>query len=603
MDTTQGVLNDGLSSNGRVTRPARRQRLLFLISQLDTGGVQFQLYLRLQQLDRSAFDCHVGVLTDGQSYLVDKIRNIGVPVTFLHIDREPGLWRRVTLIQRFIQDTRPDIVDSLLGWDNTYGNIAATLCRVPLIVAELQNERTAIRRTYPLSFRLLEALALRFFCDRIVCCSVGVLRSYARLFPGFTRKATVIHDAIDGTITCVPGTPAERTAAVGAPAGPIIGTIGRLMEQKDHETLVHAARRVCDQHPNAQFLIGGYGPLRRHLESLVTRLGLQANVRLVGEVLEPTSFYGLVDLFVMTSRWEGFPVVLLEAMACGKPVVSTTVGGIAEMIQHGHNGLLCPAGNSNAVARALTELLDRPDYAAALGRRAAEEIRGTFAIQRLVARWSELYHSVRTSSGEVDVQPESPARLQALMTQSHAWTQASACEARPVRILVQRLCPMPQTLDLLAGLAARHPGARIDCLCQTEVQALLAEARPEVGLEPYGSGPFTLAKLGLRRLYRLRARAYDLVVVPYNTAARAGYAQPEIASLVIGNGRVETVNAWTNPVVPAGALTWKSLLERRLRGAASRPVQWSRTLHLLARGVRVGSRRQLAWRYGPGGSA
>lgn len=597
MDTTQGVLSGGWLSG----EPARRQRLLFLITQLDTGGVQFQLYLRLRHLDRAAFDCHVGVLTDGQSYLVDKIRELGVPVTFLHIDREPGLWRRVALIQRFIQDTRPDIVDSLLGWDNTYGTIAATLCRVPLIVAELQNERTAIRRTYPLSFRLLEALALCFFCDRIVCCSVGVLLSYARMFPGFTRKATVIHDAIDGTIACPAPSSAERAAIPGASGGPIIGTIGRLMEQKDHETLIRAARQVCDRHPEARFLIGGYGPLRTRLEALVTRLGLQANVTFAGEVLDPTSFYGLVDLFVMTSRWEGFPVVLLEAMACGKPVVSTSVGGIAEMIQHDRNGLLCPPGDERSVAHALIDLLDRPDHAATLGRRAGEDVRGTFAIQRLVARWSELYHSMPAAGARTDRDPTSTARVEPARVTTHTWLAAAGPTSRPVRVLVERLCPLPQTLDLLAQVRARYPRARIDCLSQSDVQAQLAEAAPEVGLEPYGNGPFTLTKLGLRRLRRLRRTRYDLVILPYNTAAHAGYVQAEIAALLIGNGCVETVDAWTTPVAPAGTLTWRSLLEGRLRQMASGPVRWSRTLHLLARCVRVGSRRQLAWRHGSGG--
>ena len=110
---------------------ARRVRILFLITQFDTGGVQFQLYLRLRHLDPQRFDARVLVLTGGTSYLLDKVKALGVPVDVLHLD-DCSLAGKVLRIRKAIAAVGPDIVDAMLGWDITYGNAAATLANVTL---------------------------------------------------------------------------------------------------------------------------------------------------------------------------------------------------------------------------------------------------------------------------------------------------------------------------------------------------------------------------------------------------------------------------------------------------------------------------------------
>ena len=265
-----------------------RTRLLFVITQFDTGGVQFQLWLRLTHLDPSRYDCRVAVLTGGESYLLDRVRGLGVPVDMLHIDTDRALWRRVRRVRQYIASVQPDVVDTLLMWDNVYGTAAAALAGVPCIVAELQNNRESVRRSYSPGFRALEAFALRFLCDHVVCCSQAVLDSYARVFPGFGRKASVIHDAIDITQPIPPR--AQARQALGLPAdAPIVGTIGRLVEQKDHDTLLRAASRLVALHPEALIVIAGYGPLYDRLVAQRERLGLSDRVRFLGEITNPVS--------------------------------------------------------------------------------------------------------------------------------------------------------------------------------------------------------------------------------------------------------------------------------------------------------------------------
>jgi glycosyltransferase involved in cell wall biosynthesis len=140
--------------------------------------------------------------------------------------------------------------------------------------------------------------------------------------------------------------------------GVLIGSVGRLDDQKGYEFFVRAARRVADVHPRARFAIAGDGPRRFALEKLIADLGLQACFRLCGFRSDVTSFIAALDLFVSSSRWEGLPLVLLEALLQGKPVVVTDVGGNREVVRPGRTGLIVPPEDPEALAAAILEALD-----------------------------------------------------------------------------------------------------------------------------------------------------------------------------------------------------------------------------------------------------
>jgi len=564
-------------------------RILFLIAQFDTGGVQFQLYLRLKYLDLMRFRCRVFVLTSGNSYLVDKIRELGVTVDFLHIDEERSHYHRVARIRTAISRFSPDIVDSLLGWDNTYGNLAAILEKVPLIIAELQNERASVRQAYPRSFRLFEWAALRFFCDRIVCCSGGVRSGYLGISPRFEKSSVVIHDAIDVTAGSQKSPVEVRKALDIDPGALVVGTIGRLMEQKDHETLIRAASLVCARHPGTQFVIGGYGHLRERLEGLISDFGLQSHVRILAEVTDVYSFYNMVDVFVMTSRWEGFPVVLMEAMAAGKPAVSTMVGGISEMIDHGECGFLCPPGDAQAIAGGIDTLLDDPSLRLSYGRRAREKVLGSFSIQRLIGHWQALYcvgsrrdHSRRSPGGRTLV-PDADSEAATVTL------EGLRPSLKTKRLLVLRLCPLDRFQFLVSELARTFPNAGIDVLCQNAIVEILARQLPGIRTIPYGDGKFSFARLGLRSLLRLCGTGYDLTVIPYNTPSGLGYWRSELLGLLAGRGRILAYEAWSEQVRPAGVRTVKWFAKRFFRALPQGPARALAFGWLLARGILLGT--------------
>jgi glycosyltransferase involved in cell wall biosynthesis len=155
---------------------------------------------------------------------------------------------------------------------------------------------------------------------------------------------------------------AERAATVRAalvpPGGVLVGSVGRLDEQKGYEYLVDAARHVVDARPDVRFAITGEGPARALLERRIAALGLGAHFRLCGFSSDPGAFIAALDVFASSSLWEGLPLALVEAMLLGKPVVATSVGGNGELVVPGRTGRLVPARDARALARAILESVD-----------------------------------------------------------------------------------------------------------------------------------------------------------------------------------------------------------------------------------------------------
>jgi glycosyltransferase involved in cell wall biosynthesis len=170
----------------------------------------------------------------------------------------------------------------------------------------------------------------------------------------------------------------------------VIGTVTRLREEKGNRYFIEAAPQVLREFPEARFIIVGDGPLRDELEKLSQTLNLNAKLYFAGFVSEVAVALAAMDIYVMPSLMEGFPFALAEAMAAGKTVVVTNVGGMKEMVQHEENGLLVPPANNVALAAALVRLLGNPAFCEHLGH-AARERSQYFSVERNVMALETLY--------------------------------------------------------------------------------------------------------------------------------------------------------------------------------------------------------------------
>ena len=217
----------------------------------------------------------------------------------------------------------------------------------------------------------------------VVAVSRGVARSVTASVGVPADKVTPIYNPVftPDIVLRAAAQPDHPWFGRGEP--PIILGAGRLAEQKDFQTLIEAFRRVSEKRP-CRLIILGEGPKRGELEDCVRRLGLEDRISLPGWVKNPYAFMSRAALFVLSSRHEGFPGALVEALACGCPVASTDCpAGPAEILED--SSLLAPVGNPEALAQAILRTLDRPADKAALRARAAR-----FSMERAIEEYEEL---------------------------------------------------------------------------------------------------------------------------------------------------------------------------------------------------------------------
>ncbi|HMB78442.1 MAG TPA: glycosyltransferase, partial [Vicinamibacterales bacterium] len=174
----------------------------------------------------------------------------------------------------------------------------------------------------------------------------------------------------------------------------VVTTVGRLTAIKNHELLLDAAREIVSASPRAIFLIAGDGELRPTLEARARRLGIGERVRWLGWRRDLATIYGATDVFALTSRNEGTPVALIEAMAAGVPGVSTNVGGVADVIRDESMGVLVPSDEPAALAAAVTRLLADDHARCEMGARARLAVLTRYDVKRLVADIDTLYQSL-----------------------------------------------------------------------------------------------------------------------------------------------------------------------------------------------------------------
>jgi len=179
----------------------------------------------------------------------------------------------------------------------------------------------------------------------------------------------------------------------------LIGHVARLEPEKDQVSLLQAFRTVADAHPDVRLVIVGDGSQRRELERAATELGVEGRVDFLGVREDVPDLLPHFDVFVLSSSSEGLPLSILEAMACARPVVATAVGEISRVVTNGVTGMTVPPGNAPALAHAMSMMLDRPAWAAAMGAAARRLVESAYSLTRVVEQYQALYASVYAARG------------------------------------------------------------------------------------------------------------------------------------------------------------------------------------------------------------
>jgi glycosyltransferase involved in cell wall biosynthesis len=354
-----------------------RKTVLFAINYLGRGGAESHTLRVLNYLDRERFRPLLAVAAKGGNY--EPFLRPDVPIEPISI----GTWRSSSTrqllsapgLRRVVQRERPDVVLTVMDLMSVLGipTLLSLGARRPKIVPVVQIPPSIeySRSRFGRSFVLPGVRHLYAHADQVIALSHGVAADLVRLDARLEGRITVIHNAcVDERIESTDEAPVEEQSSA-----PVVLGAGRLLPQKGFEHLIDAFAEVRKS-VEAELWIIGEGPDREQLQQRIARHGLGSSARLLGFKSNPHSYMRRATVFCLSSIYEGFGNVVVEAMACGAPVVSTDCPhGPSEIIRDESEGLLVPSRDPRALADALVRALkDEPLRArmSAGGRRRAQ---------------------------------------------------------------------------------------------------------------------------------------------------------------------------------------------------------------------------------------
>jgi glycosyltransferase involved in cell wall biosynthesis len=368
--------------------------VLHLIDGLTFGGAETLLRDVAAGLEKRGYRITVGYSTPGP--FVQELANKGL--TLKHIPRM-GLIDPIFMLRmaRLMRSDPPQIVHTHLFKSDFHGRLAARLAGVPVVVSTLHNNDSWANNW--LLGHIYGATAR--WADRLIAVSSEVKAFHLKKTGVPSEKVQVIENGVD--VAAFAGHEAEagkiRQEFGITPDAPVMGIIGRLKPQKDLPTFLLAATEILREQPDARFLVVGDGPLRAELEELAKQLGLLPSLIFTGMRKDIPAILASSNILVLSSLWEGLPVILLEGMAAARPVVSTAVDGITGVAIPDKTALLTPPSAPAELAQACLKLIRNPQLAESMGNAGRERVLEYYSLDVMIDHISALYVDLLLSKG------------------------------------------------------------------------------------------------------------------------------------------------------------------------------------------------------------
>jgi glycosyltransferase involved in cell wall biosynthesis len=364
--------------------------ILHAIETSGPGGAEKMLISLVEHLDDHRYESIVCLPGDG--WLNAELQARGVETMIR--PQQPGLdagWL-IDLV-KILRRRRVGLMHAQEFSMNTYCSAASALTGIP-IVTTVQG-----KNYYPDRWRRRLAYRLVARQSRMVAVSDDIRRFLVKRVGVSEHRVTTIYNAIEPrAYRSDHSTRAVIRRELGLGEGrPVIGTVGNLYPVKGHVHLLKAMAAVVARRPDAVCLILGRGELLGPLRQTAAELGVDRNVRFLGFREDVAKILRAMDLFVLPSLSEGLSLALLEAMAAGKAVVATAVGGNPEVVLNGHTGVLVPPEDAAALADAILLLLGDPALAGGLGESGRLRVDKEFSVTAMVQRYEALYAELLSS--------------------------------------------------------------------------------------------------------------------------------------------------------------------------------------------------------------
>jgi glycosyltransferase involved in cell wall biosynthesis len=394
----------------------RRIKVMHVITRLDYGGSAQNTLLTALGHTRSRFETVVVAGTAGRAdaqggAAATETNRARLEQAGIRCHLMPSLQRSLRpfadlhalgALLRLIRAESPTVVHAHTSKAGILGRLAAWLARVPVVIHTPHGHVFYGHFGRPASwlFLQIEQLWARGTA-RLIALTEAERDEHLERHVGSLQHFRVIPSGIDlEPFWNVADGVGRRPQGFECPVGArIVGSVGWLTAVKGHRVLIEALARLKPANPDLHVVILGSGPLQHELTALAAGLGVGQSVHLLGMRRDVADCLAAMNLFVLPSLNEGMGRALVEAMAAGRPVIASRVGGVPAIVQDRHNGLLVPAGDPVALANALDELLRRPDWARELGSAARKTIDLRFGAREMVRAVEAVYDEALAERG------------------------------------------------------------------------------------------------------------------------------------------------------------------------------------------------------------
>ncbi|HOO55364.1 MAG TPA: glycosyltransferase family 4 protein [bacterium] len=372
----------------------RALNILYILPELTVGGVETHVLALSDGMKRKG---HNVIVVSNGGALVSRLKSAGIEHITLPVHRKSLL-----TVREMAQKVRKIV-------DEREIHVVHAHSRVPAWVSyfALRGSKTAFVITAHGQYAPHLGSKVMAKGDRIVCVSRMILEHMAEKLGAERDRMRVVYNGIgleDALDEIQKRKPAEETKKeLGISEGvPVIGSIGRLTLTKGYKYFIEAFRKVKETKPDARAILVGDGQMRKELQELAAEYGLENDILFTGVRTDIYDLLGIMDVYVVSSIFEGFPMGCLEAISCRVPIVATNVGGIPEMLEDKRTAFLLEPRDPVGMAEKINQIIDDPDVAGKLSDSAYQDLEQKFSRKKMIQDILDIYYeSIREKKGYI----------------------------------------------------------------------------------------------------------------------------------------------------------------------------------------------------------
>ncbi len=390
-------------------------KVLHLIKSLGRGGAEMLLPETLKVHDREQFDFHFAYFLPWKDQMVPAIEALGAKAVCFKANNNLQMFQRIGEISRYVQENQIDVIHSHLPWAGVIARLVGKKTGVPVVYTEHNKWERYNKITYWLnkvSFGWQDAAVAvsddvqqsirKNASNNFISLNVTNLsqtnQANGRAKPPYllnilngVNTAHFVRDEQAGLrIRQELGIPDEA---------PVIGTVSVFRFQKRLDLWMEIAAEILQRVPEAHFIIVGDGPLKEALLAKRKALGIEERLHMPGLKTDVKPYFSAMNIYMMSSIFEGLPIALLEAMSCGCAIISTTAGGVAEVVEQDKSGLLCNVDEYTKLVDYSIQLFQNPNHRQALATGARSRVEADFSINKMAKQLEALYLYLKKERG------------------------------------------------------------------------------------------------------------------------------------------------------------------------------------------------------------